>query len=188
MRVSQTGAGRCCGGICRKVLSRIPPSCSAAPTSDCPLLLSFLPSSAFNTPISAARLRHGAPPWRAHSDHHHPRSNRTSFFSFCWLSSFRVLGRAGFEMKQILIANKSDSAKRAISTSMGEALAAEFGIHFFETSAKTGSYVEDAFIHISRNVKNRLEAEKPAGSNATGGAPVGVVKATKPKKQKKKCC
>mmetsp|Transcript_30931 Transcript_30931/g.66446 ORF Transcript_30931/g.66446 Transcript_30931/m.66446 type:complete len:103 (+) Transcript_30931:2-310(+) len=91
-------------------------------------------------------------------------------------------------VNKILIANKSDSAKRAISTSMGEALAAEFGIHFFETSAKTGSYVEDAFIHISRNVKNRLEAEKPAGSNATGGAPVGVVKATKPKKQKKKCC
>ncbi len=87
-----------------------------------------------------------------------------------------------------MIANKSDSAKRAISTSMGEALAAEFGIHFFETSAKTGSFVEDAFIHISRDVKNRLEAEKPAGNENTGGTPVGVVKASKPKKNKKKCC
>jgi len=86
-----------------------------------------------------------------------------------------------------LIGNKSDSAKRAISTSMGEALAAEFGISFFETSAKTGSYVEEAFLDISREVKKRLEASAPTG-NKGSDAPVGVIKATKEKTKKKKCC
>ena len=90
-------------------------------------------------------------------------------------------------VNKILIGNKSDSAKRAVSTEMGQALAQEFGIEYFETSAKTGSYVEDAFISISRNVKNRLEKEKPAQAGGAE-APVGVIKATKEKKQKKKCC
>mmetsp|Transcript_13534 Transcript_13534/g.38058 ORF Transcript_13534/g.38058 Transcript_13534/m.38058 type:complete len:190 (-) Transcript_13534:158-727(-) len=90
-------------------------------------------------------------------------------------------------VNKILIGNKSDSAKRAISTSMGEALAQEFGIQFFETSAKTGSYVEDAFVHISRHVKNRLEREKPTGTSASE-PPVGVIKATKEKKRVRKCC
>ena len=61
---------------------------------------------------------------------------------------------------------------------MGEALAQEFDIDFFETSAKTGSFVEDAFIQISRQVKDRLEKEKPVGSSADA-APVGIVKANK---------
>ena len=61
---------------------------------------------------------------------------------------------------------------------MGEALAQEFDIDFFETSAKTGSFVEDAFIQISRQVKDRLEKEKPVGNSAET-APVGIVKANK---------
>ena len=65
--------------------------------------------------------------------------------------------------------------------------AEEFGIDYFETSAKTGSFVEDAFVHISRDVKNRLEREKPAGPSA-GDAQVGVIKASKEKQKKKKCC
>ena len=90
-------------------------------------------------------------------------------------------------MNKVLLGNKSDSAKRAISTQMGAALAEEFGIDYFETSAKTGSFVEDAFVHISRDVKNRLEREKPAGPSA-GDAQVGVIKASKEKQKKKKCC
>ena len=91
------------------------------------------------------------------------------------------------DVNKVLLGNKSDSAKRAISTQMGAALAEEFGIDYFETSAKTGSFVEDAFVHISRDVKNRLEREKPAGPSA-GDAQVGVIKASKEKQKKKKCC
>lgn len=49
---------------------------------------------------------------------------------------------------QILVGNKSDMDKgrRAVSYGAGEQLAREYGIPFFETSAKTGSNVEEVCI------------------------------------------
>jgi hypothetical protein len=46
---------------------------------------------------------------------------------------------------QILVGNKSDMAdeKRAVPRSKGEALAKEYGIQFFETSAKDNVNVEE---------------------------------------------
>lgn len=48
-------------------------------------------------------------------------------------------------MLQILVGNKSDMAdeKRAVPYSKGQALADEYGIRFFETSAKENSNVEE---------------------------------------------
>ena len=97
-----------------------------------------------------------------------------------------IEANAAPNVNKILLGNKSDTSKRAVGRSEGEALAAEFGVDFFETSAKTGSFVEDAFVTISRHVKTRLEREKPSAS--VSDAPVGVIKASKEKKQKKKCC
>lgn len=46
---------------------------------------------------------------------------------------------------QVLVANKSDmdESKRKVPFSKGQALADEFGIRFFETSAKAGTNVNE---------------------------------------------
>lgn len=49
----------------------------------------------------------------------------------------------------------------------GEALAKEYGIHFFETSAKQDINVEKAFITIATDVKNRLIADGAGGGAAS---------------------
>lgn len=41
-------------------------------------------------------------------------------------------------------------------TSKGQALADEYGIKFFETSAKTNLNVEEVFFSIARDIKQRL--------------------------------
>ncbi|GLT25745.1 hypothetical protein SLA2020_008550 [Shorea laevis] len=59
-----------------------------------------------------------------------------------------------------------DESKRAVSTSRGQALADEYGIKFFETSAKTNFNVEQVFFSIARDIKERLaESEFKAEPN-----------------------
>jgi Ras-related protein Rab-8A len=43
-----------------------------------------------------------------------------------------------------------------VTTEEGQGLADDFGIQFFETSAKNDINVEKAFITIAREVKNRM--------------------------------
>ena len=89
----------------------------------------------------------------------------------------------------MLVGNKSDmpEGKRAVTFAQGKALAEEFGISFFETSAKTGDAVEDVFASIARDVKGRLDKEAQGGK---GGAPDTTT--IRPSKQKAKgkggCC
>lgn len=61
-------------------------------------------------------------------------------------------------MNKILVGNKADmdESKRAVPTARGQALADEFGIKFFETSAKTNLNVEQVFFTIARDIKQRL--------------------------------
>jgi len=51
---------------------------------------------------------------------------------------------------RILVGNKSDSTDRVISTEEGQKLADEYGIAFFETSAKAGINVQQIFLSIGR--------------------------------------
>ncbi|CDP20877.1 unnamed protein product [Coffea canephora] len=44
----------------------------------------------------------------------------------------------------------------AVPTSKGQALADNYGIKFFETSAKTNLNVEEVFFSIARDIKQRL--------------------------------
>lgn len=58
---------------------------------------------------------------------------------------------------KILVGNKIDMAERqALLASRGQALADEYGIKFFETSAKTNLNVEQAFISLVRDIMQRL--------------------------------
>ncbi|KAF8396514.1 hypothetical protein HHK36_018137 [Tetracentron sinense] len=65
---------------------------------------------------------------------------------------------ASDNVNKILIGNKADmdESKRAVPTSRGQALADEYGIKFFETSAKTNFNVEQVFFSIARDIKQRL--------------------------------
>ena len=63
-----------------------------------------------------------------------------------------VSGHHHFDDLQILVGNKCDmdESKRKVPYSKGQALADEFGIRFFETSAKTNSNVDDVRLDHNR--------------------------------------
>ncbi|XP_020702300.1 ras-related protein RABE1c isoform X2 [Dendrobium catenatum] len=65
---------------------------------------------------------------------------------------------ASDNVNKILVGNKADidERKRAVPTSKGQALADEYGIKFFETSAKTNLNVEQVFFSIARDIKQKL--------------------------------
>ncbi|KAI8016389.1 Ras-related protein RABE1c [Camellia lanceoleosa] len=76
---------------------------------------------------------------------------------------------ASDNVNKMLVGNKADmdESKRAVPTSWGQALADEYGIKFFETSAKTNLNVEQVFFSITRDIKQRLaesdsKAEPPS--------------------------
>ncbi|XP_030524126.2 ras-related protein RABE1c isoform X1 [Rhodamnia argentea] len=76
---------------------------------------------------------------------------------------------ASDNVNKILVGNKADmdESKRAVPTAKGQALADEYGIKFFETSAKTNLNVEQVFFSIARDIKQRLsdtdsKAEHPS--------------------------
>ncbi|KAH0912010.1 hypothetical protein HID58_035331, partial [Brassica napus] len=65
---------------------------------------------------------------------------------------------ASDNVNKILVGNKADmdESKRAVPKAKGQALADEYGIKFFETSAKTNLNVEEVFFSIGKDIKQRL--------------------------------
>jgi len=63
---------------------------------------------------------------------------------------------------KMLIGNKCDIPdQRQIDTAKGQAWANQHGLKFFETSAKTGIGVDDAFLTMTREIKRKLDSEDP---------------------------
>ncbi|KAG8387807.1 hypothetical protein BUALT_Bualt02G0059500 [Buddleja alternifolia] len=98
---------------------------------------------------------------------------------------------ASDNVNKILVGNKADmdESKRAVPTSKGQALADEYGIKFFETSAKTNLNVEEVFFSIAKDIKQRLSDtdSRPEQSSiklnqAEGGGGAGEAA------QKSACC
>ena len=59
----------------------------------------------------------------------------------------------------MLIANKCDMDSKVITTEMGQKLADEYKVPFFETSAKTGLNIKEVFEAIARDIiKNKPAA------------------------------
>lgn len=111
-------------------------------------------------------------------------TDRNSFISIRnWVAQIQM--HADVNVNKILIGNKCDvQDQRVISYEEGEALAKEYSISFFETSAKQDLNVEKAFITIATDVKNRLISDGNTGGNvghklAPGGGSTAA---------KKGCC
>jgi len=70
-------------------------------------------------------------------------------------------------VNRIMVGNKCDLVdKRQIAVEKGKELANEFGIQFFETSAKDATSVEEAFLTLARDIKKRID---PSGDGPPPG-------------------
>jgi len=68
-------------------------------------------------------------------------------------------------VSKIIVGNKSDlSSKRVVDFNSGKEFAEKLGIPFLETSAKNATNVEQAFITMATDIKNRMDAS-PNGVN-----------------------
>ncbi|KAK6131827.1 hypothetical protein DH2020_034423 [Rehmannia glutinosa] len=92
---------------------------------------------------------------------------------------------ASESVNKLLVGNKCDlTDNRAVPYETAKAFADEIGIPFMETSAKNATNVEQAFMAMSADIKNRM-ASQPASSNAR---PPTVQIRGQPVAQKSGCC
>ena len=76
-----------------------------------------------------------------------------------WIGHIEENASADVEM--MLLGNKCDlEESRVVTKERGQALAAKHGIKFFETSAKFGLNVEDVFLTLARDIKDKKEWSK----------------------------
>jgi len=88
-------------------------------------------------------------------------------------------------VNKLLVGNKCDlSAKRAVETSTAKEYADQLGIPFLETSAKSSTNVEQAFLTMAAEIKNRM------GPVAGQGATTVRIGPSQPVQDKKSggCC
>jgi Ras-related protein Rab-8A len=75
-----------------------------------------------------------------------------------WISS--ITEYAAENVNVVLVGNKADmpNDKRQVTSAQGQALADEYHIKFFETSAKANFNVVEVFTSIARDIKTRVES------------------------------
>jgi len=77
---------------------------------------------------------------------------------------------AADNVDKILIGNKCDMiTEKVVETTRGQSLADEYGLKFFETSAKSNINVQQAFTAIASDIKRRLMDAPAADRNANSG-------------------
>eukprot|EP00882_Tetradesmus_deserticola_P003552 GHRQ01003760.1.p1 GENE.GHRQ01003760.1~~GHRQ01003760.1.p1 ORF type:complete len:219 (+),score=97.91 GHRQ01003760.1:332-988(+) len=99
---------------------------------------------------------------------------------------------ASDNVNKIIVGNKSDMAdeKRAVPYAKGQALAQEYGMRFFETSAKDNSHVEEVFTSIAKDVMQRLQREQADQQQVGTSSPLKLTSNLDKAKQRRKktCC
>jgi Ras-related protein Rab-2A len=90
-----------------------------------------------------------------------------------WLEEARM--NSNSNMAIMLIGNKSDlEHRRAVTTKEGEDFAAENGLIFLETSAKTAANVEQAFIKTAEKIYDNILSGVYDVTNEAHGIKVGM--------------
>jgi len=78
-----------------------------------------------------------------------------------WMETTRKHAHDGVNL--LLVGNKCDRQdKRVVDTDRAKKLAEKYGLAYFETSAKTGQSVDEAFMHLARDVRRRQTEKKEA--------------------------
>jgi len=73
-------------------------------------------------------------------------------------------------VNKLLVGNKSDlTTKRVVSTEQGKEFADSLGIEFLETSAKTSTNVEQAFLTMASQIKARMKTQPTASGQQKPG-------------------
>lgn len=94
---------------------------------------------------------------------------------------------AAENVNKLLVGNKSDlTGKRVVSTEQGKEFADSLGIEFLETSAKTSSNVEQAFLTMASQIKARMKTQPTAAGSQAGKG--GVSLRSQAVKQNQGCC
>jgi len=84
-------------------------------------------------------------------------------------------------VNRLLVGNKSDlTTKRQVETATAKEFADQLSVPFLETSAKSATNVEQAFMTMAGEIKNRMASAPTAKSGNTTALPVG--KSTQPVK------
>ncbi|KZT11146.1 GTP-binding protein ypt1 [Laetiporus sulphureus 93-53] len=87
-----------------------------------------------------------------------------------WLQEIERYGSE--TVKKLLIGNKSDLAeRRVVEYDAAKEFADQLEIPFVETSAKTSTNVEEAFLTMSKQIKDSLDTP----SETAGGSKAGVI-------------
>jgi len=109
-------------------------------------------------------------------------TNRVSFDNVQrWLSEIDKYAREN--VNKLLVGNKADAAEgadssRQVAMDAGKQFAESKDIPFLETSAKTGTFVDTAFLMMAHEIKNKMNSTSGSsgGSKLSGG------------EEKKGCC
>ena len=111
-------------------------------------------------------------------------TNRASFDNVKrWLTEIDKYAREG--VNKLLVGNKADGttpehmAVRQVSAGEGKEFAESVGINFLETSDKSGSFVDTAFLMMAHDIKTKMTSVSGGGSRNTGLGGDG---------EKKGCC
>mmetsp|Transcript_37225 Transcript_37225/g.85915 ORF Transcript_37225/g.85915 Transcript_37225/m.85915 type:complete len:205 (+) Transcript_37225:225-839(+) len=109
-------------------------------------------------------------------------TDRETFDSIShWL--MQIKEHADAQVNVVLVGNKCDIAdKRQVEAAEGQALADEYKLKFFETSAKANTRVDETFTSIASETRERLMKQESEG---TSGIKLNMAPENKPKK---KCC
>jgi len=105
-----------------------------------------------------------------------------------WVQQIRE--NADERVRLVLVANKSDREDaRAVATDEGEELARQYGVQFFETSAKDNKNVDECFAAIARETKDALLELQRDRERAQANAPPAVtLERSQAGGHRRRCC
>ncbi|CAD8065061.1 unnamed protein product [Paramecium primaurelia] len=103
-----------------------------------------------------------------------------------WMNQIKQ--HASENVCKLLIGNKIDVPNRQVSKEEGEQLAKSFGVPFFETSAKEGTNVADAFFAMAKAVKANLQNEKSPNPSVPQNGTKLIPNDVSEEKKKSGCC